>query len=122
MQGVMEMVKNRAGLGPEDVYRRCDPNQFTFETTADLEELKEIIGQSRAMAAIKFGMGIRREGYNLFALGSSAIAKHSVVRHYLKEQAAKEPTPDDLCYVNNFKQKNRPQVLRLPPGKGIDLK
>jgi lon-related putative ATP-dependent protease len=122
METVMQMAKNKKSLRPEEIYSRCDPNQFTFETTAELEDLKEIIGQPRAMDAIKFGVRIRSEGYNLFALGSSAIAKHSVVRHYLKEQAASEPTPDDICYVNNFKQQNRPRLLRLPPGNGAVLR
>ncbi|MGD8587068.1 MAG: AAA family ATPase, partial [Chloroflexota bacterium] len=47
----------------------CDPDQFTFDTTADLDDLEEVIGQERAVDALHFGIGIQQKGYNLFALG-----------------------------------------------------
>ena len=105
-------------LVPQDLYRRCDPAQFSFQTTADLPELEEIIGQPRAVAAVRFGIGIQRDGYNIFALGPAGTGKHSLVRHFLEERAAKEPVPPDWCYVNNFEQPWRPHALRLPPGRG----
>ena len=43
----------------------CQPESFDFETTDELEDLTEIIGQSRAVHAVHFGIGIQREGYNL---------------------------------------------------------
>jgi hypothetical protein len=73
------------------LYQRCDPRQFTFESTADLEDLAEVIGQARAVEAVRFGVGIRREGFNLFALGPEGIGKYAVVRHYLERQAATHP-------------------------------
>ncbi len=48
---------------------RCLPEHFTFETTDDLEDLGEVIGQERAIQAIRFAVGMRRPGYNLYALG-----------------------------------------------------
>jgi len=50
------------------LYQRCDPTQFTFATTTDLQDLTDVIGQERAVEAVRFGIGIRREGFNLFAL------------------------------------------------------
>jgi hypothetical protein len=47
-------------LGAEELCQRCNPEQFDFETTADLPELKEIIGQARAVEAVNFAIGIRR--------------------------------------------------------------
>jgi lon-related putative ATP-dependent protease len=109
-------------LNPKDLYRSCDPNQFTFETTADLEDLTEIIGQARAVEAIHFGTSIQQEGYNLFAIGSPETAKQAVIRQFLKGKAVTEPTPSDWCYVNNFSQPHKPHALRLPPGQGIILR
>ena len=40
--------------------QRCDPMQFAFETTADLEDLTGVIGQARAVEAVRFGIGISR--------------------------------------------------------------
>ena len=113
--------KGRA-LDAEILYRVCDPSQFDFETTAELEDLKEIVGQARALEALHFGVGIRREGYNLFVLGPSGIGKYTVVRQYLEQEAAKGEVPDDWCYVNNFEQPYKPCVLRLPAGKGQALR
>jgi lon-related putative ATP-dependent protease len=104
------------------LYRRADPTQFTFETTADLEDLTEVIGQARAVEAVRFGIGIHREGFNLFALGPEGTGKYGVVRHYLERQAATHPSPSDWCYVNTFVDSHKPCALRLPPGGGPKLR
>lgn len=108
-------------LKPEQLYQHCDPAIFPFNTSDELEELMEIIGQTRAIEAIRFGINIKQEGYHLFALGSSAIAKQSVIRHFLTQKASQEITPYDLCYVNNFEKPTHPKLLTLPPGKGLEL-
>ena len=70
-------------LTPAQLNTRTDPAQFTFATTAELEPISDIIGQERAVAAVEFGIGIRRPGYNIFALGGPGTGKHTVVRDYL---------------------------------------
>lgn len=109
-------------LKPQALYRRCDPQQFNFETTADVEDLKEIIGQARAVEALQFGIGIRREGYNLFSLGPSGTGKYKIVHQSLTQRAAAEPIPSDRCYVNNFDDPQKPRALELPPGQGARLR
>jgi lon-related putative ATP-dependent protease len=101
--------------------RTCDPSQFDFETTADLHEAVEIVGQERAVEAILFGIGIKREGYNLFALGPSGTGKRTTITQFLVQQAAAEPVPWDWCYVNNFEQPHKPRALRMPSGQGPKL-
>ena len=108
-------------LKSDALFQRCDPEQFDFKTTAELDELTEVIGQPRAVEAVKFGMGIRRRGYNLFALGPAGMGKHWLVERYAAEQAGTEPLPPDWCYVNNFKNPHKPRMLRLPPGQGMTL-
>ena len=108
-------------LTKEELYHRCDPEQFSFGSTADLDEMSEMIGQERAVEAVLFGIGIRREGYNLFALGPSGTGKHTMVRSFIAEQAAREATPNDVCYINNFVQSTNPVRLELPPGRGREL-
>jgi lon-related putative ATP-dependent protease len=102
--------------------RRCEPESFDFTTTAELEALTDIIGQARAVEAVRFGIGMRREGYNLFVLGPPGIGKHSLVRQFLEQEVITKPTPPDWCYVNNFGQPYKPRALRLPPGQGIALR
>ncbi len=100
----------------------CDPAQFEFETTEDLEDLAQIIGQERAIGAIQFGIGIQRDGYNVYALGPSGTGKRTTVRQFLEKKAADEPVPSDWCYVNNFEDTPKPTTLELPPGKGVELR
>jgi len=109
-------------LDPETLCRHCDPDQFDFDTTADLEDLTEIIGQPRAVEALRFGVGMEREGYNIFALGPAGTGRRALVRQSFEEQAAREPVPSDWCYVNNFEEPHRSRALRLPPGKSADLR
>lgn len=111
------MTKSRA-LDPTSLYRCCEPSQFSFATTAELEAAEGIIGQSRAVEAIRFGIGIQHEGYNLFALGPNGVGKNTAVNQFLGQRAPNEPTPDDWCYVNNFEQHHKPIALCLPPGRG----
>ena len=109
-------------LAPDELLRRCDPAKFPFQTTAELEDAKEIFGQQRAMEAVHFGIGIRKQGFNLFLLGPAGTGKYTATRSLVEEQAAREPAPDDWAYVNNFQSPEMPRVLRLPPGRGVALR
>lgn len=108
-------------LPPQQLYHPCDTAEFGFQTTAELDDLTEIIGQMRAMEAVHFGIGIRQEGYNLFVLGPSGLGKRSMVRQFLELKAANEKEPDDWCYINNFLHPHKPHALKLPCGRGAEL-
>ncbi len=110
------------GLKPAALYRRCPTSSFGFRSTAELADLDGVLGQDRAVEALTFGIGIRRDGYNLFVLGPPGTGRHSMVRDYLQRRAAREPTPDEWVYVNNFAQPHRPNALSLPPGRAAGLK
>jgi lon-related putative ATP-dependent protease len=103
-------------LAPEQLYRRVDPAQMPFSSTADAEEFSAIIGQARAVDAVQFGVGIRHAGYNLFVMGQPGVGKNTYVRRVLEQQATAETTPDDYCYVHNFLEPHKPCALRMPAG------
>ncbi len=109
-------------LSVDTLYQRCDPALLDFETTDELEDLSEVIGQERAIGALHFGVGIRKKGYNLYVLGPPGLGKHNVVKTYLQTKAAEAPAPADWCYVNDFDDPNRPRALRLPAGRGAALR
>ena len=108
-------------LAAERLYRPCGIAAFKFENTAELEDLSEFIGQSRALEAVQFGVGIRQQGFNLFLLGPAGTGKYALAHNFLLKRAANEPTPDDWCYVNNFDSPETPHALRLPFGRGSAL-
>jgi lon-related putative ATP-dependent protease len=109
-------------LTPEDLCRHCDPDQFSFKTTDELKDLEGYIGQERATASLRFGLGVKHKGYNLYALGPAGAGKSALVRQFLKDLAAERPIPFDWCYVNNFSDARKPQALALPAGQGMVLK
>lgn len=109
-------------LAAKDVRRECDPATLGFRTTEEVPELGEVLGQARAEEAVRFGLAMRRPGYNLYALGPAGIGKHFVLDRYLKQQAAAEPAPDDWCYLFNFAEPQKPRTLRLPAGRGSDVR
>ncbi len=110
------------GLDAQELYRHCDFGDLRFDTTDDLGDLQGLLGQPRAEAAIEFGIGIEHEGYNIFAFGPTGTGKHTAVKQYLEGKAATAEIPPDLCYVNNFAEPHKPNILQLPAGRGSELK
>ncbi|MDD5309376.1 MAG: ATP-binding protein [Deltaproteobacteria bacterium] len=108
-------------LPPEKLYARLDPETIPFETTAELASYRGMIGQDRAMRAVELGLRVRTRGFNIFAVGDPGSGKTSTLERLLEERAAREPVPDDLCYVYNFEAPDRPESLCLPAGKGRAL-
>ncbi len=105
-------------LSPTQLRRTCNPEQFPFETTAELPVTPEIIGQPRATRAIEFGLDMEGPGYNIFVVGPGGTGRATVIQRFLAQQAARKPTPDDWVYVHNFRQPRSPRAIRLPAGTG----
>ena len=81
-------MKLPPALPPEALYNTFDPTGLPFTTTAELEDGLEIIGQQRAIDAIRFGIGIRHQGYNLFALGPNGSGRQTTANRFLQMRAA----------------------------------
>jgi lon-related putative ATP-dependent protease len=105
---------------------RCDPEALGealgFETTEDVVEPEGFVGQPRVVAALEFGTGIEREGYNIFAFGPPGAGRHHLVEAHLRSEAARRPVPPDECYVHDFDRPHHPRLLRLPAGQGRNLR
>jgi lon-related putative ATP-dependent protease len=119
----MTAQKSPKEVPVEKLRWRLDPATLPFETTDDLQPLEQIIGQERGVEAFRFGMGMTKPGYNVFVTGVSGTGRLSTVRRLLREMSeADGRVPDDLCYINNFKNSEAPILLRLPPGTGMKFK
>jgi ATP-dependent Lon protease len=97
---------------------RLDSASLPFETTQDIQPLKKIIGQERGVAAFRFGINIDKPGYNVFVTGMAGSGRMATVKKLLEEMSKKDRVPDDLCYVNNFKDPESPILIRLSGGTG----
>ncbi|SPD75529.1 putative ATP-dependent protease [uncultured Desulfobacterium sp.] len=99
-----------------------DPDSLPFDNTSLLEPPEErILGQERATDAIKFGIGMKSPGYHIFVAGPPKAGLTYTARTYLEEQAQKEPTPPDWCYVHNFKEADKPKFLKISAGRAKTL-
>ncbi len=106
---------------------QCNTDEFSFQCTDELAPPNGFIGQDRAIRAIRFGLELDKPGYNLFVTGLTRTGKASAIKSYLqtiiderKAQGTEFPIYD-WCYVHNFADPDRPQMLRLPQGKGKAL-
>lgn len=109
-------------LSPDRLYRAVEPDLFDFETTDDLDEFEGVLGQPRAVEAVKFGIGIEAEGYNVFALGPSGTGKHSLLKDFFEQKAEEKDVPSDWCYVHNFDEPHKPKAIEFPPGRGVEFR
>ena len=114
-------MKTTVELAPWALCRRFDPAEIPFATTAGGPAAVAMVGQPRAVAALQFGIGMARDGYNIFALGAPGTGKRTLTLRSLEEHAATRAVPPDLCYVYNFDDPRRPRLLRLPAGTGASL-
>jgi lon-related putative ATP-dependent protease len=92
------------------------------ESTKDLVPLSEIIGQERAVRALKFGLGIKNHGFNMYVAGYPGTGRKTAVKNFVEAQAKQQPVPADWCYVNNFGNQYEPKAIMLPPGKGKEFR
>ena len=109
-------------LTTDQLYHRCNPASFTFSTTAELEVLDQPIGQETALDAVDFAANIKQNGYNLYAMGPSGSGKHSAIMSFLQKKASEETMPADWCYVNNFKDPQKPIAIALSSGQARQFK
>jgi lon-related putative ATP-dependent protease len=92
------------------------------ESTRDLVPLSEIIGQERAVRALKFGLGIKNHGFNVYVAGYPGTGRKTAVKNFVEAQAKTQPVPSDWCYVNNFGNQYEPKAIKLPAGKGREFR
>ncbi len=113
---------NKYRVKNKDLCKKTNPAVFKFDTTADIEPLKGIIGQERATRSLKFALDIDIQGYNIYLAGSFGTGKTTLAAEMVKEKAQKEGVPPDWCYVYNFKNPDSPRAISLPAGQGLKLK
>ena len=80
-------------IAVQDHCRRCQPESLSFETTADLADISNGLGQERAFEAARFAIDMNHHGYNLFVLGEPGSGRHTSIKRLLEERAAAAPRP-----------------------------
>jgi lon-related putative ATP-dependent protease len=108
---------------PVEKYRKyCDPKSLGFISSEEIVVTQTIIGQERAVRALRFGMGIKEKGFNIYVSGSPGTGRTTAIKRFLEEIANLEAVPSDWCYVNNFRDNYHPRVLQLPSGEAEEFR
>lgn len=105
-------------LPAESLRWSCPPESLPFETTNEISPCPDVIGQDRALRAIRLGLEVDSLGYNVFVVGLVGTGRTTTIKCLLEEIDKTGKIPDDLCYVNNFKDQDLPQCVCLPAGQG----
>lgn len=118
----LKLKKKFNELKPEELKWTPSMDKFSFETTHDVEPLEEIIGQERALKALKLGTELFAPGYNIFVCGLTGTGRMTTIKHILNQISPKAPQAPDRCYVYNFKNPDEPKLLEFPRGQAIMFK
>ena len=109
-------------LTPDKLSWTLDTEKIPFESSDDCEACEEIIGQERALKAIQTGLDIHGLGYNIFVTGMVGTGRSTTIKQFLEKMRKEDQKPDEILYVNNFKNPDEPTLIILPSGKGKHFK
>ena len=119
----MAIVKrDKWRIKPAQLRWRCDHHCFGFKTTKDAKPLDGVLGQARALRAIEVGLGIKANGYNIYVGGPAGTGKMTTVKAVLRRMEDSALPPQDILYVNNFEDPQKPLSIKLPAGQGVQFK
>lgn len=100
-------------VAPRDLRWNCAP----IKPSGKPPTAAFLLGQERPMAALRTGLSIHAQGYNLFVSGLIGSGRTAVVDLLLRDiQPHCRRTPDRV-FVHNFREPNRPLLVSLPAGK-----
>jgi len=108
-------------LAADRLYRPTDLSELRFATTAELQPIDGLVGQARALEAIRFGTQVEKDGFNLFVIGPNGARMQEAVRAVLADEARAGPSPSDWVYVNNFTDPDKPSAIELPAGRAPEF-
>jgi lon-related putative ATP-dependent protease len=115
-------MSSKHELKPSDLKYQFDPEVFKFRNTSTVHPLDEVIGQTRAVQAIEFGLNMDSPGYNIFVTGIEGTGKSTTVQDIVGEHAKALPRSCDWCMVNNFIDEFCPKTISVPAGQALKFK
>ena len=120
----MNLIKSsrHKELAPDQLKEACNVECFDFESTVKLQPIEGIVGQQNALKALKLGVNIKGQGYNIFVTGLSGTGKLTTIKKVLEEILPRKPKLFDYAYVYNFRDPDHPTLLTFPAGKGKAFK
>ncbi len=109
-------------LSQDELIWSCDITECNLKSSSEIEPTEGIIGQERALKALKLGVDLRSLGYNVFITGLSGTGKFTTIKQTLEKISPNDAKLLDYAYVNNFEDEDHPILLVLPSGEGSKFK
>ncbi len=88
-------------------------------STRDVAALDHLAGQDRALEAIRFGLDVTADGYNIIVSGPMSSGRNTAVMQLVSALAPTRPAPGDWFYLYSFADPYRPRAASLPAGLGV---
>lgn len=73
-----------------------------------------VVGQPRALSALRMGMRVNTKGYNIYISGEDGTGRHSAVRQIAASLENDGSVALDLVYACNFDRNEAPFLIALP--------
>jgi lon-related putative ATP-dependent protease len=109
------MDPRRLELAPEEA-------SFSVSVEAGRDWGSEVIGQPRALEALRMGIGIKSKGYNVYVSGVPGTGRRSAVMSVLEAARDRPGELSDIAFVYNFDSPLAPKALLFPAGGGREFK
>ncbi|RMF95982.1 MAG: ATP-binding protein [Candidatus Schekmanbacteria bacterium] len=103
---------------PSKLRWQCKLKGSNFKGIEKLEPPEGTIGQDRAIKALKLGLELYGQGYNVFVTGLTGTGRRTAVRKILEKINPHCNESYDRLYVYNFSSPDHPRLITLPVGKG----
>jgi len=100
----------------EEAMRAADPE------SGGADWGRAVIGQPRALEALRMGIRVRAKGYNVHVSGAPGTGRRTAVLRVLEDEPAAGKALSDIVYVYNFGSPLEPACLVLPAGGGKAFK
>lgn len=82
----------------------------------------EVIGQPRALEALRMGVRIRSKGYNVWVSGAPGTGRRTAVLRVLSDEPGGLERLRDIGFVYDFDAPLEPRMLSFAAGKGREFK
>jgi predicted ATP-dependent protease len=109
-------------LAASELRLKLPVDPVELERAATVGHDEHLLGQGRALDAIRLAIGIDGPGYNVFVSGLRSRQERDTVVQLLRQKAASMATPGDWVYVQNFRSPESPVAIYLPAGQGAELR
>lgn len=124
-KGVAKTTDDKAReLKPGELRQRCNLGNFSFRTTDDVPPLDQIVGQERAIQALKSGLAFNiglNPHANIVVTGLNGTGRMTLIKSKLEDLATEQAASTERVFAwacaYNFKKPAEPSSIRFNNGK-----